>query len=376
MRKKVKRFMAKGLLCVCALGLFGCGKQITERSEASSEEVENTTENASETNAEEFNGDLNDLRKPVDDMVAGLEEKYDKLKEKMGGSYDGYISNKEDVNDFYEEILTESDKAFSQLVAESKEYFRKAFTDYASDEDALNQAIDDYYDAVYSGILDDYYDRVYGGVLDEMYDDIYGGIIDDAYDSLEYEVWSSESSDAYESWSDTSTEVYKSWSNISSICYSMWSEASSQWFADNKDVNDVMKKIENAIADKEAEEDNSEANDGENETEEEKTEEKADNKESQSDSSSDLVDGMRPEFKEALDSYEEFFNEYVEFMKKYMNSTDTVGMLKDYTEYMSKYADMMQKLEKLGDEEMNTAEAAYYLEVTTRINKKLLEVAQ
>lgn len=372
MRKKVKRFMAKGLLCVCALGLFGCGQQTTERSEASSEEVEN----ASETNVEKFNGDLNDLRKPVDDMVARLEEKYGKLKEKMGGSYDGYISNKEDVNVFYEEIFTESDKAFSQLVEESKEYFKKAFTDYASDEDALDRAIDDYYDAVYDGVLNDYYDRVYDGILDEMYDDIYDGIISDAYDSLEYEEWSDASSEAYKSWSDTGSEVYKAWSGAGSICYKMWPAASSQRYVDNKDVDDVMAKIENAIAGKEAEEDNSEANDGDNETKEEKTEEKADNKESQSDSSSDLVDGMRPEFKEALDSYEEFFNEYVEFMKKYMNSTDTVGMLKDYTEYMSKYADMMQKLEKLGDEEMNTAEAAYYLEVTTRINKKLLEVAQ
>lgn len=85
---------------------------------------------------------------------------------------------------------------------------------------------------------------------------------------------------------------------------------------------------------------------------------------------------IRPEFKEALDSYEVFFDEYVEFMKKYQDSDDVSSMLTDYTNYMSQYADMMTKLSALEGEDMTTAEAAYYLEVTTRINKNLLEVAQ
>lgn len=85
---------------------------------------------------------------------------------------------------------------------------------------------------------------------------------------------------------------------------------------------------------------------------------------------------IRPEFKEALDSYEAFFDEYVEFMKKYQESDDATSMLTDYTNYMSQYADTMSKLGALEGEDMTTAEAAYYLEVTTRINQKILEVAQ
>lgn len=134
-----------------------------------------------------------------------------------------------------------------------------------------------------------------------------------------------------------------------------------------------MEKIENAVSDKGKEEKSSEINSEEDKQEKADTTEE---KETQTDESLELVDGMRPEFKDALDSYEDFFDEYVEFMKKYMDSKDTTGMLMDYMDYMSKYADMMEKLEKLGDEEMNTAEAAYYLEVTTRINKKLLDVIQ
>lgn len=36
----------------------------------------------------------------------------------------------------------------------------------------------------------------------------------------------------------------------------------------------------------------------------------------------------------------------------------------------------MLNFEKWDDEDMNTAEASYYLDVQTRINKKLIEIAQ
>lgn len=90
-----------------------------------------------------------------------------------------------------------------------------------------------------------------------------------------------------------------------------------------------------------------------------------------------LVDGMRPEFKEAMDSYEAFMNEYCDFMKKYAESDGTdIGLLADYTDYMSKYADVVEDFETWDSEEMNTAETAYYLDIQTRIYKKLLEVSQ
>ena len=91
----------------------------------------------------------------------------------------------------------------------------------------------------------------------------------------------------------------------------------------------------------------------------------------------ELVDGMRPEFKEAMDKYEDFMNEYCDFMKKYADSDGTdLGLLADYATYMTKYTEAMEAFEKWEDEEMNTKEAAYYLEVQTRINKRLVEVAQ
>lgn len=91
---------------------------------------------------------------------------------------------------------------------------------------------------------------------------------------------------------------------------------------------------------------------------------------------SDMVDGMHRDFKEAMDSYEEFFDEYVAFMKKYENSDNPMPMFSDYTKFMSQYSETMQKLDEWKSKDLNTKEAAYLLDVTNRINKKLLEVAE
>lgn len=89
----------------------------------------------------------------------------------------------------------------------------------------------------------------------------------------------------------------------------------------------------------------------------------------------ELVDGMRKDFKDAMDSYEAFMDEYVAFMKKYSDNPSDVSLLADYTKYMSKYADMVEKFDKWESEDLNDAELAYYIDVQARVSKKLLDVA-
>ena len=88
-----------------------------------------------------------------------------------------------------------------------------------------------------------------------------------------------------------------------------------------------------------------------------------------------LVNGMRKDFKEAMDSYEAFMNEYVEFMKKYQSNPNDTKLLADYAKYMSKYADMCDKFDKWESQNLNAAEQAYYVDVQARVSKKLLEVS-
>ena len=91
---------------------------------------------------------------------------------------------------------------------------------------------------------------------------------------------------------------------------------------------------------------------------------------------SESGDGLRPEFKEAMDSYEAFFDEYIAFMERYSASDGSdLSILADYATYMSRYAEMMEDFEAWENEEMNAAETAYYIEVQTRINQKLMDAA-
>ena len=87
-------------------------------------------------------------------------------------------------------------------------------------------------------------------------------------------------------------------------------------------------------------------------------------------------DSVSTDFKAAMDSYEKFMDEYIAFMKKYNENPSDIGLLSDYAAYMKKYAEMLDKFEAWETEDMGAAEAAYYVEVQTRVNKKLLEISQ
>ena len=84
---------------------------------------------------------------------------------------------------------------------------------------------------------------------------------------------------------------------------------------------------------------------------------------------------LSTDFKEAMDSYEEFMDEYIDFMKKYQNSDGTdMSLISEYSEYMSKYTKVCEDFAAWEGKDMNSAETAYYVEVQTRVNQKLLEV--
>ena len=87
--------------------------------------------------------------------------------------------------------------------------------------------------------------------------------------------------------------------------------------------------------------------------------------------------GMDPDFKAAMDSYEAFMNEYIAFMVKYQESDPTdLQVLADYAEYMKKYAQVCSDFEKWEGKDLNLVETNYYIDVQTRVSKKLLEVNQ
>ena len=139
---------------------------------------------------------------------------------------------------------------------------------------------------------------------------------------------------------------------------------------DNKTDNSKGYKIgivtgEGGAKDKESEqpEKNSEAN---IEKEDSQSDKKKDNSEVD-------TEEMRPEFKEAMDSYEAFYDEYCEFMKKYnANPTDT-ELISSYGDIMTEMVEMTEKFEAWEENDLNTAELKYYIEVNNRVAQKLVE---
>lgn len=82
------------------------------------------------------------------------------------------------------------------------------------------------------------------------------------------------------------------------------------------------------------------------------------------------------EFKKAMDDYEKFIDEYIAFMKKYEKSNGTdLSIMKDYAKYIDKYTKMVDSFDKWEDEELNTTEEKYYLQVQSRVAKKLLDAS-
>lgn len=87
------------------------------------------------------------------------------------------------------------------------------------------------------------------------------------------------------------------------------------------------------------------------------------------------ADGVRPEFQEAMDSYEAFYDEYCDFLKKYSEDPTDLELLAEYGNMMSRLSDMNEKFEAWENEDLNSAELKYYLEVSGRVAQKLIGAA-
>ena len=83
--------------------------------------------------------------------------------------------------------------------------------------------------------------------------------------------------------------------------------------------------------------------------------------------------GIRPEVKEAIDSYEEFYTEYCEFLKKYSESNYSATMLGEYMTMMSKLAEMEAAWDAIDETTLTAEEDEYYTAASLRISAKMLE---
>ncbi len=84
---------------------------------------------------------------------------------------------------------------------------------------------------------------------------------------------------------------------------------------------------------------------------------------------------IRPEFKAAMDAYEEFYIEYCEVLKKYNENPSDLNLILNYTSLMAKLVDVNTAFEEWDESEMNNEELKYYLDVNNRVAKMLVDAA-
>lgn len=95
---------------------------------------------------------------------------------------------------------------------------------------------------------------------------------------------------------------------------------------------------------------------------------------SEENESKETTDSIRPDFKAAMDSYEEFYNEYCEFMINYNDNTTDIKLIAQYADMMKKVVDMDAKFKAWENTDLNDEELKYYIDVQARVTQKLAEV--
>ncbi len=84
--------------------------------------------------------------------------------------------------------------------------------------------------------------------------------------------------------------------------------------------------------------------------------------------------GLRPEFKQAMDSYESFYNEYVDLLKQYKANPTDFSILTKYMSMLSQVEEIDAAFKAWDSSDMTSEELKYYLEVSARIQKKLVDL--
>ena len=367
----MKKLTVMLLAVMMMLSLIACGE--TSVSSAQDEQATNpSTAVSSEQEYDESNPTAV-LEKITDDFTntaGSLIQKKEETFAEVGTTYEDYQKNKGLINEWINLVITESDALFARTKENSIAYFKliAADPDHQYSE-FCEEAMDEYYDVVYDEAMGEYYDSLYDDAMEKLYDEYYDGIISDAYKDIGYDEWSKVSAECYQTWSDASSAIYQKLSDESTYIYGLGSAISSAFcWNDNYDVDAIVTEYEN----EKKEEDK---NQSEEDVQEETSSKAEDDQNADSSSSSQIETELRPAFKEAMDSYEAFYDEYCDFMKKYQENPTDAKLLAEYSDMLIQLSEMDKEFADWEDENLTKEELAYYSEVSNRVTQKLLEIS-
>ncbi len=331
----MKRFWSVSIATIMAISLTACGtasagsKAPAESKQAdfqtgAGKKQETSANKEADISIGAMDVSLEELEEMVasdtEDTIGALTEEYGELLLAID-AYEKYAGNVETIEGFYNTLYSETKSLCIRLREYSVDYAKVILASDRLKEDKYAD-LEAIYDDIYEDAADEIYDEIYDGILDDAYDDLYDGILKDGYENADYTEWSDLRSEEYEWWSDSRSEVYEEWSDLRSEVYDFWSDMRGEVWDDDIEkaqevINDFAEDIEKLKA-----KDLDNVKPAVSETEStvaKNSEETVDNNSEEKESAennSDLVDGMRPEFKEAMDSYAAFYEEYCAVLKK------------------------------------------------------------
>lgn len=308
---------------------------------------------------------LLDIDRDFDNAISMLQSELDMVYSTTGDTYDDYVANKKVLSDWYAQLPDKMSRLYKSTMDNSIVYFRNvASSADHSDSDTVDNAMNVFQKRVYEDAFGKLDDVIYENTFNEINDRYYDGIFGEQTDEVDFVDWFNEKSECYSEWLDAKSDFYAEWLDAKSEIYGVYLDVLSEFWIGNFDVDSIFEDVD--VPDVSTEE-FVEPTEDDGGLREKISSEPVD---APSDTPSDTVN---PELKAFLDEYEAFMNEYIDFIKKYEGSNYSTEMLLDYTRMLEKYADFAQAVDEYDLREMSAADAAYYIDVTSRVSKKLLE---
>lgn len=288
-------------------------------------------------------------------------------------TFEKYMDHVDAVEEFHAHIENASSQILVMICDYGAIYADLILQSGSSTKD-MYRDFEDFKDCIYEDACEIVKEEIYDDLLSEIKKYYYKGIINDAKDSLKYSDWSDAHGDAYSWWSDARTEIYSDWSDTRGDLYSFYSDIRGELYSGdldgaNKELQDFRDKYSGGAANTDAVSANTNAasaNSGNNAGEE--------NDEKEGGGQESSSDGIRPEFKEAMDSYEAFYTEYCTFMKEYSENPTDISLLGKYADMLAKAEEMNEAFEAWDEGGLSNEEMEYYLDVNNRVMKMLVDV--
>ena len=302
------------------------------------------------------------------------------LIEQLGNSYESFSKHQDILSAYYDNAIRHASVFYASVQQACIDYYKCMASTGLGSSDDWDNALEELYD-----VWDDAYEDSYDA-LDDTYKNVYTAcedLIEDASDKLDYDeyyaIWEALYDSHYAEWEAMYDAHYAAWETTYDNQWAIWEG----FYDGNTDVDAILKAAAEEKATKATEATThpveTEVVTEPTETQPVETEAPTQPPETEAptqptEKNNTPATGIRSDFKEAMDAYEEFYAEYCEFLTKYSENPTDFTLIAKYGELLLKAEQMDAAFEKWESEDLTDEELKYYLDVQNRVMKMLVDV--